>query len=355
MNSKIDKNKYLSFLDQINDKNKKTKNLNDRVLIIDGLNTFIRAHAVNPSLNDDGMHVGALVGFLKSLRYTIEKLQPTRCIIVFDGKGGSKRRRKIYPEYKSNRKVKSKLNRHVDWATSPADEQQSMKLQMGRLINYLEQLPVTLISIDDIEADDTIAYITKQVLVDSQILITSTDKDFLQLTDERVKVWSPTKKKLYNQKAIIDEYGIHPSKFLLYRVLDGDKSDFIDGIKGAGIKSIIKYIEPLTKEDEFDLDDLLEYCEKSDKKIKLLDNIANSRKLLYRNFLLMQLEEVDIPNHCKLKIQGALNNEIPQLIKYKFQTMFLQDKLSNQIKNFDNWITEFIRLDRIRGADNSGK
>ena len=69
----------------------------------------------------------------------------------------------------------------------------------------------------------------------------------------------------------------------------------------------------------------------------------------------MQLDEVDIPNHCKLKIQGALNNEIPQLIKYKFQTMFLQDKLSNQIKNFDNWITEFIKLDRIRGAHNSGK
>ena len=355
MKSKIDKEQYLSFLDQIEDTPKTTLNLNDRVLIIDGLNTFIRAHAVNPSLNDDGMHVGALIGFLRSIRYTIEKLQPTRCIIVFDGKGGSKRRRKIYPNYKSNRKTKSRLNRNVDWSTSPADEQESMKLQMGRLIQYLEQLPVTLISIDDIEADDTIAYITKQVLVDSQILIMSTDKDFLQLTDERIKVWSPTRKKLYNQQAVLDEYGIHPSKFLLYRVLDGDKSDNISGIKGAGIKSIIKYIEPLTKEDKFDLDDLLEYCEKSDKKIKLLDSITNSRKLLYRNFLLMQLDEVDIPNHTKLKIQGALNNEIPQLIKYKFQTMFLQDKLSNQIKNFDNWITEFIKLDRIRGANNSGK
>ena len=163
MNSKIDREQYLSFLDQIEDTPKKTMNLNDRVLITDGLNTFIRAHAVNPSLNDDGMHGGALIGFLRSIRYTIEKLQPTRCIIVFDGKGGSKRRRKIYPEYKSNRKVKSRLNRHVDWSTSPADEQESMKLQMGRLIQYLEQLPITLISIDDIEADDSIAYITKQI------------------------------------------------------------------------------------------------------------------------------------------------------------------------------------------------
>lgn len=351
MSSKIDKEQYLSFLDQIQDNPKKTINLNDKVLIIDGLNTFIRAHAVNPSLNDDGMHVGALIGFLRSIRYTIEKIKPTRCIIVFDGKGGSKRRRKIYPEYKGTRKIKRRFNRNVNWSVAPADEQESMKLQMGRLVTYLEQLPITLISIDDIEADDTIAYITKQLLVDSKIVIMSTDKDFLQLTDERVKIWSPTRKKLYNQTAIIDEYGIHPSKFLLYRILDGDKSDNIDGIKGAGIKTIIKYINPLTTDDKFDLDDLIEYCDKSDKKIKLLDSISNSRKLLYRNFLLMQLEEVDIPNHCKLKIQGALNNDIPRLIKYKFQTMFLQDKLSNQIKNFDNWITEFIRLDRIRGLN----
>ena len=69
MNSKIDKTQYLSFLDQIEDTPKKTMNLNDRVLIIDGLNTFIRAHAVNPSLNDDGMHVGALIGFLLLAMY----------------------------------------------------------------------------------------------------------------------------------------------------------------------------------------------------------------------------------------------------------------------------------------------
>jgi DNA polymerase I len=355
MNSKIDKEQYLSFLDQIQDNPNKTINKNDKVLIIDGLNTFIRAHAVNPSLNDDGMHVGALIGFLRSIRYTIEKIKPTRCVIVFDGKGGSKRRQKIYPEYKGTRKIKRRFNRNVDWSVAPADEQESMKLQMGRLINYLEQLPITLISIDDIEADDTIAYITKQLLTDSKIVIMSTDKDFLQLTDDRIKIWSPTRKKLYNQEAIIDEYGIHPSKFLLYRVLDGDKSDNINGIKGAGIKSIIKYINPLTSADKFDLDDLIEYCDKSDKKIKLLESISNSRKLLYRNFLLMQLDEVDIPNHCKLKIQGAMDSEIPRLIKYKFQTMFLQDKLSSQIKNFDNWITEFIRLDRYRGINTSGK
>ena len=97
MKSKIDLNeKFISFLDQVKDEEPKSLNhLNDRVLIVDGLNTFIRAFAVNPAVNDDGMHIGGVVGFLRSVRYTCDILKPSRCIIVFDGKGGSQRRRRI--------------------------------------------------------------------------------------------------------------------------------------------------------------------------------------------------------------------------------------------------------------------
>ena len=65
----------------------------------------------------------------------------------------------------------------------------------------------------------------------------------------------------------------------------------------------------------------------------------------------MQLEKVDIPNHTKRKIQGALDRKVPQLVKYRFQTMFLQDKLSTAILNLDSWIMEFMRLDRFRGLN----
>ena len=82
-----------------------------------------------------------------------------------------------------------------------------------------------------------------------------------------------------------------------------------------------------------------------------MENIKKSSNLVKRNYLLMQLNKVDIPNHTKMKIQGAVNGKVPQLIKYKFQTMFLQDKLSTQIKNFDSWIMEFMRLDKFRGLN----
>ena len=113
-----------------------------------------------------------------------------------------------------------------------------MKMQLSRLLQYLEQLPLTLISIDGTEADDVIAYISKQLLVKSKIFIMSTDKDFLQLIDDRIFVWSPTKKIEYNRQKIFDEFGIFPENFLTYKILCGDKSDNIDGIRGAGLKSM---------------------------------------------------------------------------------------------------------------------
>jgi 5'-3' exonuclease len=353
MNSKTDLNKkFISFLEQTkNQEHKSVTHLNDRVLIVDGLNTFIRAFAVNPSINDDGLHIGGMMGFLRSIRYTCDVLKPSRCIIVFDGKGGSTRRRKIYPEYKENRKVKKRLNRNVDWGTAPQDEEQSMIQQMGRLIEYLEQLPLTLVSIDGIEADDGMAYISQQLLPESDIILMSTDKDFLQLVDDRVKVWSPTKKKLYTKKVIQEEYGIPSRNILTYRILDGDKSDNISGVQGAGLKSLIKYIPPISEDKDFTAKDLLEFVEKLDSKIKLLENIKKSSNLIKRNYLLMQLQKVDIPKHTMRKIQNTINGKVPQLIKYKFQTMFLKDKLQSAIPNLDSWIMEFTRLDRFRGLN----
>ena len=82
--------KYLSIFDEIKKKGGSLDDgePNDKVLIIDGLNTFIRVFSVIPTTNDDGIHVGGIVGFLRSIGYTINMFRPTRVIIVFDGKVG---------------------------------------------------------------------------------------------------------------------------------------------------------------------------------------------------------------------------------------------------------------------------
>ena len=299
---------------------------------------------MNPSLNEDGSHVGGLVGFLKSVRFTINKFKPTRCVVIFDGKGGSKPRQKIYSQYKAGRKVRSRLNRNVDWATNPQDEHESMKLQIGRLIEYLEHLPLTILALDRLEADDIISYVTNVTLKDSKTTIMSTDKDFLQLVSPRVQLYSPTKKITYDEELVKKEFGIYPQNMLTCRVIDGDKSDGIPGVRGIGIKTLIKEFPELTQNEKFDIKRLLDSA--SSKTTKASKLISNNEYIVKRNYLLMQLQDPDISNHTKLKITDAVNSMTPQLIKYKFQRLFVEDKLWGQIPNFDNWVTEFMILDR---------
>ena len=201
MNNGLLKKRFAEYKDEISTKPAQRKP-NDHALIIDGLNTFIRAFSVNPSLNEDGSHVGGLVGFLKSIRFAVNKFKPTRCIIVFDGKGGSKPRQKVFPGYKGGRKVRSRLNRVVDWTVNAQDESEAMKLQLSRLVEYLENLPLTILSIDNLEADDVMAYASNVSLKESKVTIMSTDKDFYQLVDKRVQVYSPTKKKTYDEYSV---------------------------------------------------------------------------------------------------------------------------------------------------------
>ena len=341
------KNKYKELEKDLS--KPKVRKPNDHVLLIDGLNTFIRAFSVNPSLNEDGSHVGGLVGFLKSVRFAINKFKPTRCIIVFDGKGGSKPRQKIYSQYKAGRKVRSRLNRNVDWAINPQDEQDSMRLQIGRLIEYLEHLPLTLLALDKLEADDIISYVTNVTLKESKTTIMSTDKDFLQLVSPRVKLYSPTKKITYNEELVKKEFGIYPQNMLTCRVIDGDKSDGIPGVRGIGIKTLIKEFPELTQNEKFDIKRLMDSA--SSKTTKPSKLINNNEYIIKRNYLLMQLQDPDIANHTKLKITDAVNSVTPQLIKYKFQRLFVEDKLWGQIPNFDNWVTEFMILDRYWRAN----
>ena len=333
--------KYLSIFEEIKKKGGSVDggNPNDKVLIIDGLNTFIRVFSVIPTTNDDGIHVGGIVGFLRSIGYTINMFRPTRVIIVFDGKGGSTRRRKIYPEYKENRKTKYRVNRAYDFA-SQEDEKQNMIMQLQRVVEYLDNLPITVMSYDNIEADDTIGYLCKQVLTESEITVMSTDKDFLQLANSRIKVWSPTKKKMYDEKAVLEEYGITSHNLIWYRVLDGDKSDNISGVRGLGLKTIQKKLPFLSENRIVEMDEVI-------------TELPESKDVIELNYKLMQLSNVDISGSTKTKIIDKVNEPINRLVKFQFEKMFLEDKLYTALPNLNSWLlTNFNQLNRYAEKSN---
>jgi len=331
--------KYLSILEEIKQKggDSASETANDKVLIIDGLNTFIRCFSAIPTLNDDGAHVGGIVGFLRSIGYAIRTIRPTRTVIVFDGKGGSNRRKKVFPQYKAGRNMSERLNRSYDF-NNKEDEHESMIMQLTRVIDYLDYLPVTTITIENIEADDTMAYVTKQILKTSKIVLMSTDKDFLQLVNHRVSVWSPTKKKMYDPPKVLEDYGIPSHNFAVYRSIDGDKSDNINGVRGWGMKTIQKKIPLLLEDKILNIDDII----KEDEKLK------ENEEILRRNYRLMQLEEVDISTSAKTKILDKIREPINRLNKMQFQKKFIEDRLFATLPNMESWLVQcFAKLNQM--------
>ena len=339
--------RHLSILNQIKESGGEidSKNPNDSVMLIDGMNLFIRVFSAIPTTNEDGVHVGGIVGFLRSLAYTINMIRPTRILVVFDGKGGSNRRRKIFPQYKMGRKMSYRLNRAHNFLTRN-EEQQMMIRQLNRVVEYLECLPVSIINMENCEADDVIGYCSKHIFKDNDTTILSTDKDFLQLIDKTTRVYSPTKKIMYDEDKVFEEYGIHPKNFLLYRMFDGDKSDGIPGINGIGKKTLIKLFPFMETKEKYTLDDI--YRSAETQKVPMCEKILQSKDLLDMNKTLMDLEDGIISGNTKLKVKEITERPIQRVIKHRFQKMFLEDKMYQALPNLNSWLaTTFNKLNFI--------
>ena len=316
------------------------KNINSDILLVDGLNTYIRSFMAVPSLNDDGLHTGGIAGFLKSVGYAIKLLNPTRVIVVFDGKGGSQKRRKIYPGYKNGRRTDIRLNRTYEELSDNITESQNFKKELIRTVNYLDALPVTVMALDQVEADDTIAYLAKQTFKDSNVTIMSTDKDFLQLASDKINIWSPVKKKIFGCKEIVDEYGINCKNFIFYRIMEGDVSDNIPGLDGVGLKRVLQAFPFLGEEPQVCLQQIYNYSENNKGKYKIYERVLDNKLLLERNYELMQLHNSQIQSFTQLRIEEIVAKQIPKIDKMGFSKLITEDKMWNNLPNYMVWVQE---------------
>lgn len=348
------KDEYQEILNRVEEahENKSEKSKNDKILVVDGLNTFIRSFAVSPTRNQKGIHIGGIGGCLKSIGSAIRKFSPTRCIVVFDGKGGSKRRKKIFGDYKSGRSGKD-YNRYYDFEDE--DEDEAMRREIVRTVEYLNCLPVTLMSIDHIEADDVIAYLSQQVYEDDdhEVIVMSTDKDFLQLVNDSTKVWSPTKKTLYEVEDVLEEYQVPPRNFVIWRMIDGDKSDSIPGVHGIGEKRVQKHLGEIVHDDDPQtVDDVIEYSKERLDESRIYEKVVDNEDVLRRNWKLMQLYDVNISAENKSQIIDIAQQEIPKLDKQCFRELFMKDQMWAAINGMDSWLkTTFADLNRMRKRD----
>jgi DNA polymerase-1 len=322
---------------------KEDLNLNDRILIIDSLNTFLRAFTVIQHFNKSLNHVGGLTGYLRSVGYAINLIRPTRVILAFDGKGSSTNKRYLYPEYKANRGIR----RVTNWDAFENQEQESEAItnQLVRLIDYLKCLPVDLISIDKIEADDVIGYISQQM--NSQITIMSSDRDYLQLVSQNITVYSPTKKIFYTPKKVLDEYGVSSENFLNYKVLTGDAGDNVPGIKGVGPKTIAKLYPELADDVKMTLTEVIDKAKEGEGKAFM--SIRNFEHQLKINEKLMDLTNPNIPDDSLVEINEMLENPNKTFRSKEFMSLYEEDDLGNSISNLQTWLhNNFYQLSKYK-------
>ena len=282
------------------------------------------------------------MGFLRSVAAAIRQFKPTRCIIIFDGKGGSARRKKMYSGYKEGRTGLSRFNRRDDVGDQTVEQEMaSMREQMGKLGEYLQCLPVTIISIDNIEADDAMAYLTTEYFrpKGSEVILMSDDKDFLQLINEKVSVWRPVEKKFYTASTVLERFGIPSHNFIHYKIFMGDGSDNIPGIKGIGIKTLQSKFPLLLENRIVDLDEVIQYATDRINDHKIYKKVVDEESTLRLNWQLMSLEDLDISATYKLLMLDIVQQPVTRTDVYNFKKMFMLDKAYTAIPAVDTWLT----------------
>ena len=348
----MDKNELLKLLNDIKEDDMPSLDEGERILIIDGLNLFLRNFAVLNYINPEGTHIGGLGGFLRSLGSLVKQLKPTSIYIVFDGVGSSVNRKNLLPEYKSGRSV---LRVNKTSFSSQEKENESKTDQIIHLIHYLQCLPIKILSLDGVEADDIIAFLSKELTKDkkNKAYIVSADNDFLQLVDENISMYRSVEKEFVNPKSVKEKYGVYPHNFLLYKTLMGDSSDKVGGVKGLGKGKFDKLFPEVLELEKLSMEHIYNICAERFKEhviyCRALENFDNLRKA----YKIMDLSNPMLDEQEKDYILEHVKESAYELNIETFLRFYTKDGLGNVLKNVDYWIKDiWSPINRYNKAKN---
>jgi len=296
-----------------------------RLLIIDGQNMFIRNYVMSPQLDINGNPIGGLTGFLRSLQKEVRRAKPDKVVVAWEGPGGSQSRREKNKNYKAGRKP-PRLNREYGFAT-PEEERENKYEQVLRLTEYLENLPILQLSLENVEADDIIAWLCHcKEYAAWQKLIISSDKDFIQLCDDQTVLIRPGKnEEVLNKNKVLEQYNIHPRNFAWARAIVGDKSDNLDGVKGLGLTTVAKRFSFLSEDRDYELKDILSHAKDNKDKVKAFQKVLENKEIIASNYEIMQLYTSTISSQGANKLRYAIQNDGVNLNRTKIRTQLLKD------------------------------
>lgn len=206
----------------------------EKVVLIDGNNLMFRSYyatAYSGSMmkNSKGFPTNALYGFANMINKILSEEKPKYVLVAFDK--GKTFRHDNYHEYKAGR------------IETPTE----LKEQFVVAKEMLDAMGIKWFEIDGYEADDIIGTFSTMVTNDPNYegLIISSDKDLLQLINDKIKV-KLLKTKDYimmDRNTFVETYGIEPIRIIDLKGLQGDASDNIPGVKGIGEKTALKLLQ----------------------------------------------------------------------------------------------------------------
>lgn len=278
------------------------------VLIIDGMNLFVRCYCAYPAVSSHGYQLGGMLGFIKTLTRLSNDLAPSGIVIAWEG-GGSQRRRMLYPDYKMNRRPE-KLNRF--YRDDIPDSDENRLHQNVALIKLLKHMPVWQVYADCCEGDDIIAHIVSGPLVNRNVIIGSSDKDMHQLLTARVRQYSFHKKRVMTADDVYAEYGILAENFGIAKAVCGDPTDNVPGVPRIGFKTLTKHV-PLLRREGTLLDDVLKYAASHRQASLPCARIWADEDLVRRNWELVKLDISSLPASRSAQIMTVLSAEPPPL------------------------------------------
>ena len=322
-----------------------------KTLLVDGNNLFkIGFHGAKDVFNN-GDHVGGVFHFVNILRKFLEEHNHDKVVVFWDGESNSSIRKSIYPQYKENRR--ESMNEY---------KYESYLYQRTRIKQYLEEIFVRQIEMENNEADDLIAYYCK-ISKDEKIIIFSADKDLTQLISDNVTIYSPITKQYFKKGDMIsiNKVDIPHYNVLLTKVFTGDKSDNIDGIQGLGEKTLVKLF-PQLQEKPCTIEEILDNARNitQDKPSKTLTNLLTGKTkstILGEQFYTTNKKIVDLSNPLitddgKESVEQILTDTIdPTDRGYKnLMRMMMEDGLFKYLpKNDEAWVNflkPFMKLTR---------
>lgn len=199
-----------------------------KTLVIIDLNNFIyRAFfgIQQPLKTPEGVLVNAVYGTFNMLHRIFEDLKPHSVVAALDSR--SSNRKEEYSDYKSTR---SKM---------PDD----LRHQIPMIHQMIEAMGIQTVIEEGLEADDLIYNLCLESNEFDEVYICSSDKDLMQLVNDKVKVYDSLKQKTYDRAGVIEKFGVAPEQVVDYLSLLGDASDSIPGVKGIGEKGAAKLLQ----------------------------------------------------------------------------------------------------------------